>query len=138
LQNVFSTIATSVGPVGVNTTDAGSGAQVIVGEDVVHPKVTVPLNPVVDVSTIPTASVPPGGTGGKVPPAGGVTEIEIGEFEIVSKVDPVTSFNVAETVVVKAAVPPVEARPAPLIVAAWVFEDAQVTVVVMSFVLLSE
>jgi hypothetical protein len=138
LQNVFSTIATSVGPPGVSVTDAGSGAQVIVGEDVVQPKVTVPLKPGIDVSTIPTANVPPGGTGGKVPPAGGVTEIEIGEFEIVSSVDPVTSFNVAEIVVVKAAVPPVEARPVALIVAASVSEDDQVTVVVMSFVLLSE
>ena len=138
LQNVFSTIATSVGPVGVKVTVAGSGAHVIVGEDVVQPNVTVPLNPGVDVSTIPIANVPPGATGGKVPPAGGVTEIEIGEFDIVSNVDPVTSFNVAEIVVVKAAVPPVEARPAALIVAASAFEDAQVTVVVMFFVLLSE
>jgi hypothetical protein len=138
LQNVFSTIATSVGPLGVNTTDAGSGAQVIVGEEVVQPKVTVPLKPGIDVRTIPTANTPPGGTGGKLPPAGGVTVIEIGEFEIVSNVDPVTSFNVAEIVVVKAAVPPVEARPAALIVAASVFEDAHVTVVVISFVLLSE
>ena len=67
-----------------------------------------------------------------------MTDTEIGEFEIVSKVDPATSFNVAEIVVVKPAVPPVEARPAALIVAASVFEEAQVTVVVMSFVLLSE
>ena len=138
LQNVFSTIATSVGPLGVNTTEAGSGAHVIVGEEVLQPKVTVPLKPGIDVSTIPTANVPPGGTGGKVPPGGGVTDIEIGEFEIVSNVDPVTSFNVAEIVVVRAAVPPVEARPAALIVAASVLEDDQVTVVVMFFVLLSE
>jgi hypothetical protein len=138
LQNVFSTIATSVGPVGVRTTDAGSGAQVIVGEDVVQPKVTVPLKPGIDVSTIPIANVPPGGTGGKVPPAGGVTEIEIGELETVSKVDPVTSFRLAEIVVVRAGVVPVEARPAALIVAASVLEDDQVTVVVMFFVLLSE
>jgi hypothetical protein len=111
---------------------------VIVGEDVVQPKVTVPLKPGIDVSTIPIANVPPGGTGGKVPPAGSVTEIEIGEFEIVSKVDPVTSFNVAEIVVVKAGVVPVEAKPAALIVAASVLEDDHVTVVVMFFVLLSE
>ena len=64
LQNVFSTIATSVGPFGVITTDAGSGAQVIVGEEVVQPNVTVPLKPGIAVSTIPTANVPPGGTGG--------------------------------------------------------------------------
>jgi hypothetical protein len=138
LQNVFSTIATSVGPVGVKVTVAGSGAHVIVGEDVVQPNVTVPLKPGVDVSTIPIANVPPGGTGGKVPPTGGVTEIEIGEFETVSRVDPVTSFNVAEIVVVKPAVPPIVARPAVLIVAASVLDDAQATVAVMSFVLLSE
>jgi hypothetical protein len=138
LQKVFSTIATSVGPPGVSVTEAGSGAQVIVGEDVVQLKVTVPLKPGVEVSTIPIANFPPGGTGGKVPPAGGVTEIEIGELETVSKVDPVTSFNVAEIVVVKPAGPPIEARPAALIVAASVFEDDQATVAVMSFVLLSE
>ena len=138
LQNVFSTIATSVGPAGVRVTVAGSGAHVIVGEDVVQPKVTVPLKPGVDVSTIPIAKVPPGGTGGKVPPVGGVTEIEIGELETVNKVDPVTSFNVAEIVVVKPAVPPTVTRPAALIVAASVLDDAQVTVAVMSFVLLSE
>ncbi len=138
LQNVFSTIATSVGPAGVKVTVAGSGAHVIVGEDVVQPKVTVPLKPGVDVSTIPIANVPPGGTGGKAPPAGGVTEIEIGELETVSRVEPVTSFNVAEIVVVKPAVPPTVARPAALIVAASVLDDAQVTVAVMSFVLLSE
>lgn len=138
LQNVFSTIATSVGPVGVKVTFAGSGAHVIVGEDVVHPKVTVPLKPGVDVSTIPIANVPPGGTGGKVPPAGGVTEIEIGELETVNKVEPVTSFSVAEIVVVRPAVPPTVTSPAALIVAASVLDDAHVTVAVMSFVLLSE
>jgi hypothetical protein len=52
LQNVFSTIATSVGPPGVSVTDAGSGAQVIVGDDVVQLNVTIPLNPGIDVSTI--------------------------------------------------------------------------------------
>ena len=138
LQNVFSTIATFVGPFGVKLTVAGSGAHVIVGEDVVQPKVTVPLKPGVDVSTIPIASVPPGGTGGNAPPAGGVTVTEIGELETVSKVDPVTSFNVAEMVVVKPAVPPIDARPAVLIVAASVLDDAHVTVEVMSLVLLSE
>jgi hypothetical protein len=135
---VFSTIATSVGPPGVSVTEAGSGAQVIVGEDVVQLKVTVPLKPGIDVSTIPIANLPPGGTGGKAPPAGGVTEIEMGELETVSTVDPVTLSNVAEIVVVKAVVAPVVASPVALIVAAWVFEDAQATVEVMSFVLLSE
>ena len=138
LQKVFSTIATSVGPPGVNVTVAGSGAQVIVTDDVVQPKVTVPLKPGVDVSTIPIANVPPGGTGGKVPPAGGVTAIEMGEFETVSKVEPVTSSNVAEMVVVRPAVPPTVTRPAALIVAASVLDDAHVTVPVMSLVLLSE
>jgi hypothetical protein len=138
LQNVFSTIATSVGPVGVKVTVAGSGAHVIVGEDVVQPKVTVPLNPGVDVSTIPIANVPPGGTGGKAPPAGGVTEIEIGELETVNKVEPVTSFNVAEIVVVRPAVPPTVTSPAALIVAASGFDEAQLTVAVMSLVLSSE
>ena len=138
LQYVSSTIATSVGPPGVNVTVAGSGAHVIVGEDVVHPKVTFPLKPGVDVSTIPIANTPPGGTGGKAPPTGGVTEIEIGELETVSRVEPVTSFNVAEIVVVKPAVPPIEASPAALIVAASVLDDSQVTVAVMSLVLLSE
>jgi hypothetical protein len=138
LQNVFSTIATSVGPFGVKVTVAGSGAHVIVGEDVEQPKFTVPLKPGADVSTIPIASVPPGGTGGKVPPAGGVTEIEIGEFETVSNVEPVTSFNVAEIVVVKPAVPPTVTRPVVLIVAASMLDDAHVTVEVMSLVLLSE
>jgi hypothetical protein len=118
VQNVFSTIATSVGPAGVNVTEAGSGAQVIVGDDVVHPKVTVPVKPGVDVSTIPIANLPPGGTGGNVPPAGGVTDIDIGELEIVSKVDPLTSFNDAEIVVVNPAVFPVVASPLALIVAA--------------------
>ncbi len=138
LQKVFSTIATSVGPVGVKVTVAGSGAHVIVGEDVVQPKVTVPLKPGVDVSTIPIANVPPGGTGGKAPPAGGVTVMEIGELETVSKVEPVTSSNVAEIVVVKPAVAPTVTSPAALMVAASVLDDAQVTVAVMSLVVLSE
>jgi hypothetical protein len=138
VQNVFSTIATSVGPAGVNVTEAGSGAQVIVGDDVVQLKVTVPVKPGVDVSTIPIANLPPGGTGGKVPPGGDVTEIEIGELEIVNKVDPVTSFSDAEIVVVRPGVFPVVASPLALIVAAWVFDDAQATVEVMSFMLLSE
>jgi hypothetical protein len=138
LQKVFSTIATSVGPVGVKVTVAGSGAHVMVGEDVVQPNVTVPLKPGVDVSTIPIANVPPGGTGGKVPPAGGVTAMEIGELETVSRVDPVTSFNVAEIVVVKPAVAPTVTSPAALMVAASVLDDAQVTVAVMSLVVLSE
>jgi hypothetical protein len=135
---VFSTIATSVGPPGVSVTDAGSGAHVIVGDDVVQLNVTVPLNPGADVSTIPIANLPPGGTGGNVPPGGGVTEIEIGEFDTVSNVDPVTPSNIAEMVVVNAAVPPVVARPLALIVAAPVFDEAHATVALMSFVLLSE
>jgi hypothetical protein len=138
VQNVFSTIATSVGPPGVSVTEAGSGAQVIVGEDVVQLNVTVPLKPGVDVNTIPIANLPPGGTGGKAPPGGSVTEIEIGELETVSTVDPVTLSNVAEIVVVKAVAAPVVASPLALIVAAPVFEDAQATVEVMSFVLPSE
>ena len=118
LQNVFNTIATSVGPFGVSVTEAGSGAHVIVGDEVVHPKVTVPLNPGVEFNTSPIASVPPGGTGGYEPPAGGVTVIVIGEFDVVSVVDPVTSLSVAEIVVVSPAVAPVVARPPVVIVAA--------------------
>jgi hypothetical protein len=118
VQNVFSTIATSVGPAGVNVTEAGSGAQVMVGDDVVQLKLTVPVKPGVDVSTIPIANLPPGGTGGNVPPAGGVTDIVIGELEIVSNVVPLTSFNDAEIVVVNPAVFPVVASPLALIVAA--------------------
>jgi hypothetical protein len=91
---------------------------VIVGEDVVQLNVTVPLKPGIDVSTMPIANLPPGGTGGKAPPGGGVTEIEIGELETVSTVDPVTLSNVAEIVVVKAVVAPVVASPLALIVAA--------------------
>jgi hypothetical protein len=135
---VFSTIATCVGPPGVIATDAGFGWHVIVGESVAQPNVTVPLNPGVDVNTIPIASCPPGGTGGYDPPGGGVTEIVIGEFVSESRVDPVTSFNVAEIVVLKSAFDPVEARPAALIVAASVFDEAQVAVAVRSFVLWSE
>lgn len=98
-QNVFSTIATCVGPPGVSVTEAGSGWHVIVGDDVVQPNVTVPVNPGIAVSTMPTASCPPGGTGGNEPPGGGVTEIVIGEFETVSDVDPTTLFDVADIVV---------------------------------------
>jgi hypothetical protein len=138
VQNVFSTIATSVGPPGVRVTLAGSGWHVIVGDEVAQLNVTVPLKPGIAVSTIPTANLPPGGTGGNDPPGGGVTEIVIGEFVSVSSVEPVTSFNVADIVVLESALGPVVARPVALIVAASVFDDAHVAVVVRSFVLLSE
>jgi hypothetical protein len=118
LQNVFSTIATSVGPFGVSVTEAGSGAHVIVGDEVVQPNVTVPLNPGVEFNTRPIASVPPGGTGGYEPPVGGVTVIVIGEFDVVSVVDPITSSSVAEIVVVSPAVAPAVAKPPVVIVAA--------------------
>lgn len=110
----------------------------IVGDDVVQLKLTVPVKPGVDVSTIPIANLPPGGTGGNVPPAGGVTDIVIGELETVSNVVPVTSFSDAEIVVVNPAVFPVVASPLALIVAASLFDDAHATVEVMSFMLPSE
>ena len=128
-----------MGPFDVNVTDAGSGVQVIVTDEVEHPNVTVPLNPGIAVNTSPIASLPPGGTGGNDPPGGGVTVIVIGEFETVSSVEPLTSFWVADIVVVRPAVGPVVARPpSSLIVAASGFDDAHATVDVMSFVLLSE
>ena len=42
----------------------------IVGDDVVQLNVTVPVVPGFAVNTTPTGSVPPGATGGKVPPGG--------------------------------------------------------------------
>ena len=140
VQNVFTTIATCDGPPGVIVTFAGSGMQVIEGAGcpsvpvTVQPNVTVPLNPGVAVSTIPTASFPPGGTGGIVPPGGGVTEIVMGEFVSVRSVEPVTSSIDAEIVVLNSASPPVIASPPGAIVAASVFDEAHVTVAVMSFV----
>ena len=86
MQNVFTTNATCVGLLEVNVTEAGSGTQVIVTDDVEQPNVTVPVNPGIAVITTPTASLPPGGTGGNEPPGGGVTVIVIGEFETVSSV----------------------------------------------------
>ena len=139
LQKVSTTNATCVGPLDVNVTDEGSGTQVIVTDDVEQPNVTVPVNPGIAVITTPTASLPPGGTGGKDPPGGGVTVIVIGEFETVSSVEPCTSLCVADIVVVRPAVGPVVASPpSSLIVAASGFDDAHATVEVMSFVLLSE
>jgi hypothetical protein len=139
VQKVFTTNATCVGPFDVNVTDAGSGVQVIVTDEVEQPNVTVPLNPGIAVSTSPIASLPPGGTGGNDPPAGGVTVIVIGEFETVRRVEPLTSFCVADIVVVRPAVGPVVARPpSSVMVAASGFDDAHATVDVMSFVLLSE
>jgi hypothetical protein len=122
---VFTTKATCVGPFGVTFTDEGSGTQLIEGAGAplavvtVQPNVTVPLKPSIVLSTIPTASFPPGGTGGNVPPTGGVTVIVIGEFETVNVVDPATSFSVAEIVVLNPDVAPVEASPAAVIVAAF-------------------
>ena len=88
----MTTKATCVGPLDVNVTDAGSGVQVIVGDDVVQPNVTFPVNPGIAVNTSCMAILPPGGTGGNDPPAGGVTVIVIGEFETVRSVEPVTLF----------------------------------------------
>jgi hypothetical protein len=144
VQNVLITIASCVGPPGDNVTELGFGTQVIEGAGwpsapvTVQPNVTVPLNPGVAVSTIPTASFPPGGTGGITPPDGGVTEILMGEFVVVSVVEPVTSLSMAEIVELKSAVGPVDARPAALMDAASPLDEAHVTVAVMSFVLLSE
>jgi hypothetical protein len=144
VQYVFTTNATCVGPFGVTFTEEGSGTQLIEGAGAPlavvteQPNVTVPLKPSVVLSTIPTASLPPGGTGGNVPPAGGVTTMLIGEFDIVSVVEPVVSFSVADIVVFNPAVAPVEASPAALIVAACWFDDDHVTEAVMFFVLLSE
>ena len=144
VQNVFTTNATWVGPFDVKFTEAGSGTQVMEGAGwpsapvTEHPNVTVPVNSGVAVSTIPTASLPPGGTGGKEPPTGGVTPIVMGEFVNVSSVEPVTSFIVAEIVVLKSGLEPVEARPAASIVAASGFDVAHATVAVMSLVLSSE
>jgi len=146
VQNVFTTNATCVGPFGVKFTDAGSGTQLIEGAGAPlavvteHPNVTVPLKPSVAVSTIPTASFPPGGTGGNVPPIGGVTTTLIGEFDTVSVVEPIISVlgSCAEIVVLKSAVDPVVASPLSLIVAASPFEELHPTSFVMSFVLLSE
>jgi hypothetical protein len=144
VQNVFTTNAICVGPFGAKFTVAGSGTHVMEGAGwpsapvTEQPNVTVPVNPGVAVSTIPTASLPPGGTGGKDPPAGGVTTIVMGELETVSVVDPTMSFSCAEIVVLTSAVDPVVARPLSSIVAASPFDDLQATSAVMSFVLPSE
>ena len=120
VQNVFTTIASCVGPLVVNVIDEGSGWQVILTDDVAHPNLTVPVNGGIAVITMPIAIFPPGGTVGGTPFNGGVTVIVIGEFETVSSVEPCTSLCVADTVVVAVfGVGPVDVRLADPALPAW-------------------
>jgi hypothetical protein len=86
------------------------------------------------------ATLPPGVTvaGEPEPPAGGVTARTNGTVVTVSKVDPTMFAPPCAIVAVMVEVsPPVKpvARPAAVMEAASVFEEAQVTVVVMFCVL---
>jgi hypothetical protein len=111
---------------------------VIVGEDVVQLNVTVPVVPGFAVNTTPTGSVPPGATGGKDPPGGGLIVSMIGEFETVSIAVPETPESVAVIVIGPPTPFPVANPVEAPIVATSVFDDVHVDCVVTSFVELSE
>jgi hypothetical protein len=82
VQNVFTTIATFV-PFPVKLIVPGTSAQVISGEGLVHPSVTVPVVPGVDVSSKPKTAPPPGVVL-TVVGAPGATVIVTGEFPLLN------------------------------------------------------
>ena len=112
----------------------------IVGDDVVQPNVTVPVVPGSAVSITPTGSVPPGATGPKTPPGGGLIVSVNGTFETVSCALPEISVPIPVAVIVMGPPTPTPVAspvPAPT-VATSVFDDFHVDCVVTSFVELSE
>ncbi len=110
----------------------------IVGDDVVQPNVTVPVVPGIAVSITPTGSVPPGATGPKTPPGGGLIVSVNGTLETVSCAVPEIPASVAVIVTGPPTPTPVAIPvPAPT-VATSVFDDFHVDCVVTSFVELSE
>ena len=110
----------------------------IVGDDVVQLNVTVPVVPGIVVSITPTGSVPPGATGPKTPPGGGLIVSVNGTFETVSCAVPEIPASVAVIVTGPPTPTPVASPvPAPT-VATSVFDDFHTDCVVTSFVELSE
>ena len=110
----------------------------IVGDDVVQPNVTVPVVPGSAVSITPTGSVPPGATGPKTPPGGGLIVSVNGTFETVSCAVPEIPASVA-VMVTGPPTPTPFAIPVPApTVATSVFDDFHADCVVTSFVELSE
>ena len=110
----------------------------IVSDDVVQPNVTVPVVPGIAVSITPTGNVPPGATGPKTPPVGGLIVSVNGTLETVSCAVPEIPASVAVIVMGPPTPTPVAIPvPAPT-VATSVFEDVHVDCVVTSFVELSE
>jgi hypothetical protein len=111
---------------------------VIVGDEVVQPNVTVPVVPGIAVSITPTGSVPPGATGPKTPPGGGLIVSVNGTLETVSCALPEIPASVA-VIVTGPPTPTPVANPVPApTVATSVFDDFHVDCVVTSFVELSE
>ncbi len=94
MQNVFTTIATFV-PFPVSVMLPGTSAQVMSGDGLVHPSVTVPVVPGVEVSSKPKTAPPPGVVL-TVVGAPGATVIVTGEFPL---------LNVAVTVARRSASP---------------------------------
>jgi hypothetical protein len=82
VQNVFTTIAICV-PFPVKLIVPGTSAQVMSGEGLVHPSVTVPVVPGVDVSSKPKTAPPPGVVL-TVVGAPGATVIVTGEFPLLN------------------------------------------------------
>ena len=110
----------------------------IVGDDVVQPNVTVPVVPGSAVSITPTGSVPPGATGPKTPPGGGLIVSVNGTLETVSCAVPLIFPSVA-VMVTGPPTPTPFAIPVPApTVATSVFDDVHTDCVVTSFVELSE
>jgi hypothetical protein len=106
VQNVFTTIATFV-PFPVRVIEFGTIWQVMFGEGLVHPSVTLPVVPGVDVSSKPKTAPPPGVVLA-VPGVPGVTEIVTGELLLLNvAVTASVAFMVTEQ-------PPVPLHPAPL------------------------
>ncbi len=106
VQNVFTTIATFV-PFPVSVMLPGTSAQVMSGDGLVHPSVTVPVVPGVEVSSKPKTAPPPGVVL-TVVGAPGATVIVTGEFPL---------LNVAVTACAAVSVtehPAVPEQPAPL------------------------
>jgi hypothetical protein len=106
VQNVFTTIATLV-PFPVNAIEPGTIWHVMSGDGLVHPSVTVPVVPGVEVSSKPKMAVPPG-VELAVDGEPGATVIVTGEFPL---------LNVAVTVVAAVKVteqPAVPEHPPPL------------------------
>ena len=110
----------------------------IVSDEVVQPNVTVPVVPGIAVSITPTGSVPPGATGPKTPPGGGLIVSVNGTLETVSCAVPEIPASVAVIVTGPPTPTPFAIPVAAPTVATSVFEDVHVDCVVTSFVELSE